>query len=87
MLQEAEAKRLKDDYAKARKIAEQKAADFDKVREAARGLNKELEDKANMLKIQEAQVAKLAVCLIGLVLSRLLHMPQLNLLSCSNHTS
>ena len=60
-MQEAEAKRLKDDYAKARQIAEQKAADFDKVREAARGLNKELEEKANMLKIQEAQVAELAV--------------------------
>ena len=61
LLQEAEAKKLKDDYANARKIAEQKAAEFDKVREAARGLNKELEDKANLLKIQEAHVAKLAV--------------------------
>jgi hypothetical protein len=57
--QDKEAKALKEDYAKARQAAQEKAAAFDKVREAARALNKELEEKNKQLKDQEALVARL----------------------------
>lgn len=60
-LQDEEAKALKESYAKARQVAQNKAAEFDKVRDAARALNKELDDKARQLKEQEAEVARLAV--------------------------
>ncbi len=60
-MQDKEAKALKEDYAKARQAAQEKAAAFDKVREAARALNKELEEKNKQLKDQEALVARLGV--------------------------
>lgn len=69
--QEGEAKAAKDAYNEARKIAEQKAAEFDKVRDAARGLNQELEQKASLLKSQEAEVAKLEVSSILVYAPRL----------------
>ena len=61
-LQDKDAQALKEDYAKARLAAQEKAAAFDKVREAARALNKELEAKNKELKDQEDLVARLAVC-------------------------
>lgn len=64
-LQEDDAQALKDSYAKAQQVAKDKAAEFDRVRDAARALNKELNDKARLLKEQEAEVARLAVsCLM-----------------------
>ena len=60
-LQDEDAKALKDSYAKAQQVAQAKAAEFDKVRDAARALNKELNDKSRLLKEQEAEVARLAV--------------------------
>ena len=63
--QEDDAKALKESYAKAQQVAEKKAAEFDKVRDAARALNKELNDKSRLLKEQEAEVARLAVNVIS----------------------
>jgi hypothetical protein len=60
-MQDKDAQAQKEQYAAARKAAEQKAADFDKVREAARALNKELEEKNHQLKDQQAVVTRLAV--------------------------
>jgi len=60
-LQDKDAQAQKDNYAAARKAAQDMAADFDKVREAARALNKELEEKNKQLKDQQDLVARLAV--------------------------
>jgi chromosome segregation ATPase len=58
--QDKDAKALKENYAAARQAAQQKAADYDKVREAARALNKELEEKNKQLKDQQNVVDRLS---------------------------
>ena len=60
-VQDEQANAQKDSYANARKAAEDKAAEFDKVRDAARALNKELNEKSRLLKEQESEVTRLAV--------------------------
>ena len=60
-MQDKEAKAKTDAYAKAREVAQRKAADFDATRDAARSLNKELEQASLLLKQQEVEVARLSV--------------------------